>query len=394
MPNANIKEQLAIYTRKVQQLEAKSTRPELPPAFSPTAFEKEMFSVAREAIKEWEASEQGKATLLSMQHMSLEEVPSALQSVLQDGAFGKLLQFIKDHARLESLLKSFVIESISVAVKFEIEVVVGFSGTLGLAFGVDLSGVVSGTAINLKNLKGEGVAYLCLSLDAGVDAGAFTGVEIGFWATSPEGLAGKSYGGQLTIDDPVGGSLGIALSPSFGVTVAAVAGADDGAEFTASYTFLLASTTVQIPNVYQPNTTHFVILTHIECVNKNSHDNNDEVYFTFTTYEDSNDTTGTTYRYPQWDYRSMNDDGKENKDHNGLTENTLNNTWNTGRSIKFGDRFSITIYDADPGGNDDALLTFTMNYTDICQLSSGRKTATTKNGVNEITYDLYFTPVY
>lgn len=354
--NTLFKSQISPYVGQAQELlaskpvgnKSKADFPGLSPE------ERAGLQAMADAYRTWKNSPEGRVAFRSMANMSTNE----LQNHLAETFTGVILKAAR------KAIEAIGAESVSIGINFEIELLLGVTGTLGYAYGIgDGSGQTS--------------VFLSLGLDEGVEGGAMAGVQFGVWKSAPTDMGGYSYGGEILFDDELGGSIGIYFSGDelSGLTLTLGAGIDDGIEFQESYTFVLGAGSVggsYLQPVYQPRKDHFLILTKLYCENEASDGGKDEVYFTFQSDDD------TVYHYPTYDYISM-DEG---------------DTWECGRSVMLNSYVKITVWDEDDGP-DDNLGSCTINVSDL-QVGAAAKSFSihSKNGLDERQFYIYAELLY
>lgn len=360
--NSSIKSMITPYVEYVQRQPAVTGKKPNPNTL--TAPEQEIMREAGKAIKTWQSSPEGKAKLASMQNMSLYEINNELAALLQNPVFQKTMQLIQDHPKLAAALQSFPIHSVSIGIKFEAEIIVGVSGCIGYA-------------VDPTDLTGVSASFLSLALDAGVEGGAFGGIQFGIWEVTPDNMNGLAFGAEATLGVDVGLSIGISTGTSshtLGATVSAIAGEDVGVEFDVSYTFLLTEADLGLKPAYQFPADHFLILDKLTCENTKDV-GKDEVFFKFIIDGDK------SYTYPSWDYRSMGTD----KD---------NNEWYVGRSVWFNNKVEVVLYDSEDGGGDDVMKpsdsdhSFKFTLDDFKNNKKISKTMDYTSRLNEVKYKL------
>jgi hypothetical protein len=108
------------------------------------------------------------------------------------------------------------------------QIIVGEEGGIGIAFALDRSGNLKGTAFVAGKL--------------GLDIDVAVNLQIGIWAASPQGLAGDFVGLEVNLDLDVGVSLGIYLHPKdlsfYGFAVGIGVGVGGGATIVGGYTWV------------------------------------------------------------------------------------------------------------------------------------------------------------
>jgi hypothetical protein len=291
-----------------------------------------------------------------MSQMPLDDLANALATLMDSEVLVPTLALVNSEASADSN-----VQSISFGLNFEGEVVLGFTATLGYA--IDPADPNSGS-----------VTFLTLGLDEGVEAGALTGLQLGFWVNSPEDLGGPSVGAEVLIDDDLGATVGAYWTPTddfLGIALTFAVGIDDGIEFQESYTFVLTSIDLAIPPIVQPDATHFLILSKLTCENISGGDgDHNEVFFTFKP------DSGAVYPYPTWDYFAM----------------AEGDTWYCGRSVKFDSQVAIVLYDVDGTSGNDKLGNITINYSDFSDVANGTDVSfkiSSQQGLDDREYHMY-----
>lgn len=305
----------------------------------------------------WMATPEGVQAQAQMATMDLQQATQMMSAMVGSSSFKATMDMLQNLPNMPDL-SNLPLKSFTIGINFEAEVILGFSGTLGFAVGIGESSGV------------EGVSFLSLGLDEGIEAGAIAGVQFGLWTPSPSDMGGWSFGGELIVDDVAGVAIGAywSLEGDFlGATLTTGVGADDGGELKESYTFLLTHGSLGIPPMYQPRKSHFLILTKLECVNISGGDgDHNEVFFTFQP------DSGTVYPYPTWDYFAM----------------AEGDTWNCGRSVWFDSSVAVKIYDSDGTTSNDLLASGTISLSDLQSTNPKTYDWTTKNGLDEREYKI------
>jgi hypothetical protein len=394
--NTTLQSQLAPFAEECrEQLSPPGAELAIPPTHEVSAQEKEIVTELARALKAWQTSADGRAKLQALKGMSLDEIRQELIALLQSDLFVPTLELI---TKPSLPILDYPIQTISIAVKFEADFVIfGFSGSLGVA--VDPRTLVQ--AIKDKNPSGLDFSMFITGwVEEGIEAGAFVGVEAGVSGAKPSDLGGFAKGVEgsvVLIPDPLEDGLGVGpfaqyyqgvsrdglkfepVTGAWGVTVGIATGEDTALAFTESYTLVLEDITV--PAIYQPTPPngHMVIISILQCVNSNL--DTDRVYFYFTP------DGGTQYRYPTWDHRDM----MEAKD---PWDNQ--NTWYTGRSVKFTDSVAIELWSETDVGDDDSLGGLTFSYDSTWQVGTQimLPQIKTNNGINDIVYNVWISLVY
>lgn len=348
-----LKIQIANYVGAYQSMVSPATpQPVAKPVLSDN--EKEVFIEAEKAWAIYSNSPEGKRELAAVENMSLPEVQAYVAGLLDKPVFAKLIKLLKS---LDLPAGSF-----SIGLNFEIELIIGFSGTIGAAIGVG-------------NSKGvQGAEFLSVALEEGVQAGAMTGVQFGLWRSAPADLGGYSWGVEVDLGVEVEGSGGLYFSNGkvSGVTLTLGVGLEEGIAIVECYTFILGDQGVDpyIKPVVQPRKNNFLIIESLKCEHPSNDGGGDEneIYFIFQADGD------TAYHYPTYDYFSM----KEG------------DTWQCGRSVWFNSSVDVTVYDEDGTSDDDVVGTFSIS---LSQLSPGqtitfKSTKDYSSGMDKVEYKI------
>lgn len=351
-----MKEELKIQIANYAGLYKSMDAPEKPKPPSKPVSENEK-KVFEEAIKAWNSysnSPEGKKELAAVETMDLPELRAYVASLPDKPALAKLISWIRSLDLPES--------SFTIGLNFEVELILGFSGTIGVAVGIG----------NSKGLQSS--EFLSLALEEGVDAGAMAGVQFGLWNSAPADLGGYSWGTEVDLGFEAEVSAGIYYTREgiCGVAVTIGAGVEEGIEEVECYTFILGDqgSDPYIKPVVQPRKNNFLIIESLTCVHPSNDGGGDEneVYFIFQADGDKK------YPYPTYDYFSM----KEKQ------------TWDCGRSVWFDSSVAVTVYDEDGTSDDDIVGTFSIN---LSQLSLGQSVTfnSTKNyssGLDDVEYTI------
>jgi hypothetical protein len=394
--NTTLQSQLAPFAEECrQQLSLPGAQLSSPLTHKVSAQEQEIVAELGRALQAWQTSAEGQVKLQAWKGMSLDEIRQELIALLQSDLFVPALELI---TKPSLPILDYPIQTISVAAKFEADFVIfGFSGSIGVA--VDPRTLIE--AIKDKNPSGLDFSLFITGwVEEGIEAGAFIGVEAGVSGAKPSDLGGFAVGVEgsiIVIPDPDEGGLGVGpfaqyyqgvtrdglkfepVTGAWGVTVGIATGVDGMIGPTQSYTLVLEDLTV--PAIYQPTPPngHMVIISILQCVNSNL--DTDRVYFYFTP------DGGTQYRYPTWDHRDMME---------AKSEWDYHNTWYTGRSVKFTDSVKIDLWSETDVGDDDSLGGLTFSYNSSWQVGQEimLPQIKTNNGLNDIIYNVWITPVY
>lgn len=322
-------------------------------------YEKAVLGEAERAWTAWQNSVEGKAQMASLNTMTLDQAQQMVADLVNGPVFAPTLQMARTLPDLGLDFQSF-----SIGLNFEIEFILGFACTLGYAVG-------------LQDKELESAVFLSLGLDEGVEGGAFGGVQFGLWKSQPQDLGGFALSTEMLLDVDLGVAAGVSYTATgdlLGAYLTIGAGEDVGVEEQESYTLILGHGTLGIPPIYQPNASHFLILTKLKCDNiqGDGGGNANEVYFTFQP------NGGALYPYPTWDYFSMQE----------------GDIWYCGRSVKFNSSITIKAYDSDGSSGDDLLGTCTINYSDLQVGQEKSYSIYSKSGFDEVQYYIYAKLIY
>lgn len=330
--NEKLKIQLANYVAAYQSMPA-TAAPRQPVQRVLTDKEKQVFAAAEKAWLEYSTSPEGKAELAAVQNMDLPELRAFVAALPDKPIFQQLISWIRS---LDLPASSF-----SIGLNVEVEMIIGFSGTLGVAVGVGES----------KGL--QSAEFLSVAVEEGVQAGALAGVQFGLWNNIPADLGGKAWGIEGDIGAEIEFSLGFYWNNSgpLGVALTVGGGLEEGIAIVESYTFILGDQSLDpyIRPVVQPRKSNFLIIESLQCVHPSNDGAGDEneIYFIFQADGD------TAYHYPTYDYFSM----KEGQ------------TWSCGRSVWFNSQVKVTVYDEDMPSDDDVIGDFSIS---LSQLALGK----------------------
>lgn len=360
--NKNIESQSVPYVVELQDKMAQKPASAAAISYTPSDAEKKALTEASLAFEKWKASPEGQQKMAALDQMTIQDVSQMLTDLISGPVFAPTVAMLTP-PNLPSIPDlGFGFKSFSIGLNFQAQLIVGFTGTIGVAIGFRDSSL--GTA-----------TFLSLGLDEGVEAGAMAGVQFGFWKSAPNDLGGYTWGEEVIIDDEAGAAVGVyenADGSLSGVTLTLGAGVDDGGGVQESYTFILSDGNI-LPPIYQPDASHFLILTKLKCVNISGGDGDkNEVYFKFTP------NGGATYPYPSWDYFSM----------------AEGDIWNCGRSVKFNSSVYVEIYDTDDTSSDDLLVSGTINLSNLQVGVEKSFDWKSKNGLDEREYIMYAKLIY
>ncbi|WPU97013.1 hypothetical protein SNE25_15940 [Mucilaginibacter sabulilitoris] len=351
--NEKLNIQLANYVAAYQSMDAPA--PPNPPAKPVlTDVEKQVFTAAEKAWERYRDSPQGKEELAATKHMDLPAFRAYVAGLPDNPIFKELISWIKS---LDLPVSSF-----SIGLNVEVEFIVGFSATLGVAVGVG----------NSKGL--QSCEFLSVALEEGIQAGALAGVQFGLWNHAPADLGGRAWALEGDVGLEIEFSLGFYWNSSgpLGVALTVGGGVEEGIAIVESYTFILGDQGVDpyIKPVVQPRKSNFLIIESLKCVHPSNDGTGDEneIYFIFQADGD------TAYPYPTYDYFSM----KEG------------DTWACGRSVWFNSSVKVTVYDEDSPSNDDVVGDFSIS---LSQLALGKSitfnsTKDYSSGLDKVEYTI------
>jgi hypothetical protein len=321
---------------------------------------------ARQALREWRATPAGQEALAEMAQMSLTEMRQAYVELVSGPALAPALERLRQSAKATASAAdgslAFEINTVSFGINFQATLVVGFTGTIGIAF-------------DPANPVTSGIFFVSIGADGGVEAGAFEAEQVGIWQCQPSEFGGWSFGIEFTIDEIVGVTFGVYGSVSYpllGFTASLDEGIADGEEIEASYTFVLADPDFAFRPVYQPAREHFMIIVYVECIHPSQSDSNtDEIFLHFTP------DGAHTYRCPTWSYCPM----------------TKGTQWWSGRSVYFDSSVKVEIFDMDKS-DDDNLGATTVNLSQLRVGETVPFTISSDHGLDEREYTIYVELVF
>lgn len=232
----------------------------------------------------------------------------------------------------------------------------GFGGTAYIGFAFDLD-EFDRVAIFIGGSVGVGVdAIFAIGQGVGLSANAYSdmtgaclGADIG-----AAFLGGALLDGSLGLSVPfVPIRTHLKLSQWTGL-VYLIEGIGAGFEVYGGFTLQIINRS--LPDIVQPTAAHSTTVSSITCYNTQDSTGNDELYFEVTI----DDKPGKIYRYPLWDYFSIDEGG----------------TWDIGFTINFDSSFKLTLFNSETAG---ANTIYTFNVT-----SSG---IPSKGGSTTLVYD-------
>ncbi|WP_257558499.1 hypothetical protein [Sphingobium sp. CFD-2] len=278
---------------------------------------------------------------------------------------------VEGGGKIKDLVSNYAPQSLIVNFCFMGDAFVGVTGFVGFAYDLD--------DFNRYSL------FIGGSIGIGVDAVVAAGQGVGLSANAYSDMTGACVGADI------GGAAGagLLLDGSIGYSPVArtyhpdqwtgivyfLEGAGAGVEFYFGYTLLLVNQS--LPDIFQPRGASRTTISRIACERAEDAIGKDELYFEVTT----DVSPGRTYRYPLWDYFSI-EEGK---------------SWDVGFTINFNAQFEVTLYNAETNGA-NKITSFTVTSQDIPgQGSSKRLEYDNGSGMfhNHVHYlvDLY-TPKY
>ncbi|MBA3879351.1 MAG: hypothetical protein C0500_06520 [Sphingobium sp.] len=306
--------------------------------------ERALIAELNQAVKAWRATPEAQAFIASLPQRNVEEVREYLHNVVRGPHFARTIELSASHS-----LSSLIPQSISIGLAGQIELLVGIYGSIGYIDDLTLDG-------------GNSAIYLLGALAEGLDATIDVSAQAGLWTDAVDDASGSYVGGELEVDEGVGLSGFVLLKKE--VVKAAMVDADGGIGDGASALefYMLTHETSHGP-VAQSPASHMLILSNLLCRDA-SESGHDEVYLKF-----SIDGSDTVYRYPTWDYYSMNPDDSDKN-------------WALGRSIWLNSKVEVSIWDSDDG-NDDELHSFKINVSDFSGTGSSHAKTYQSEGKHE-----------
>lgn len=318
-----LKIQLANYAGLYQSMQH-TTAPRPPAIRQMPKLEGKVFLEAEKAWRRYSSSPEGKKELAAAENMNLQELRAYVASLPDKPVFVQLIQWIRSLDLPES--------SFTIGLSFEAELVIGFTGTIGVAVGVG-------------NSKGvQSAEFLSLAVEAGLEVGVMAGVQFGLWDRSPAELEGNRWGVEIDLGFEAELSAGLYMDDDgfSGLAVTIGIGVEDGVAIVDCYIYILGDQGVDpyLQPVVQPRKSNFLIIESLKCVHPSNDGGGDEneIYFIFQA------DGGTSYHYPTYDYFSM----KEGE------------TWQCGRSVWCNDSVLVTVYDEDGTSGNDVVGTFSI----------------------------------
>lgn len=331
--NTQLKTQIANYTGRYQSM----TSPDITKSQQNTAItdaEKEILLEAQKAWEKYSQSSKGQATLKTVTTADISEIQQEVTEILDSSEFAQLKQLLND---LELPIKSF-----SFGFNVQVEFIIGFTATIGMAIGV-------GDAKDVASSE-----FLTVGITEGIDEGGLAGVQFGLWKNAPADLGGYSWSTEVDVGFVGEGGIAVSYTASggvLGVTLTIGGGEEDGLDEEESYTFILGSQEGDgyLNPAYQSRKNNLLIISSVSCSDASNDDvgnDTDEVYFTFQADGE------TLYHYPTYDRYSM----------------QKGDTWYCGRSVWFDQSVVVHIYDEDNniiGSDDEHLGDYTINLSDL-----------------------------
>ncbi len=286
-----------------------------------TPAQKRVLEIANVAWKEYSESPEGKAQLKAIEKMDMPEILATIP-VIFDSPILSTLKNAWDTLGLDAAC-------FSLGFDFEVELIIGFRITIGMAWGIG-------------DDKGVGTSeFLTIALTEGIDEGGLVGVQLGFWSIAPSELGG--FGLSTEVDLGLGAEGGASINYNsdgnlVGASIVIGGGEEDGADEQESFTFIFGSQSGDgsgyLKPAYQPRKKNLLVINRIHCGSTKSDGigGKNEVFFKFTADSD------TIYHYPTYDYFEM----------------ASGSDWDCGRSIWFDGTVQIEAYDHDQENEDTA----------------------------------------
>lgn len=262
--------------------------------------------------------------------------------------------------------------------------VINFSALLDL--GVGLTGYI-GFAIDLDNMDKCSIIIggaVGVGLSAIIGTGQGVGLSANMYSDMTGTCLGASAGAAAAAGVLIDGSIGYSVPylpvipnvhpNQWTVIVYALEGAGEDIGVYVGFTLVVINTTM--PDIIQPPGANSTTISSITCLNTEDTVGKDELYFQVKTDIEENET----YRYPLWDYFSINED----------------TSWNIGFTINFNNCFKLTLYNNETSGA-NTIHTFEVS-ADAIPAPGNTKTLHFDNGEtgmfeNRVIYDVeLYTP--
>lgn len=321
----------------------------------PAPSEKEM-EVLQEAQKAWETysnSEEGKTKTAELKTADRSKINDFIQQLIDHDTFRRLKQLL-DELDLPAC-------SFSVGINFEAELIIGVTGTIGMAFGIG------------NSAGAQSAEFLSLGITEGVDEGVMTGIQFALWNSAPSDIGGYAF--STEVDAGLGAEVALDvyyLTSILGVSLTVGAGEEEGVNEGESYTFILGSQgdDPYLKPIYQPTQNNLLIIENVKCLHPSNDGigNANEIYFKFQADD------GTIYPYPTYDYFSMQE----------------GDVWVCGRSVWFNNYVNVTLYDEDDVSDPDVEGTFAINLSDLTlnQIKTFHSTKDYSHGLDDVEYTI------
>ncbi|WP_299767944.1 hypothetical protein [uncultured Dokdonia sp.] len=355
--NTILKTQISAYTEKYQSLGTTAvTKPKQTLTISDT--KQKVLKQAQQCWENYSTSTHGAAQLKAVTTTDLPTTQAMVANLINSPEFADL------KATLDTL--NIPASSFSIGLNIEVEFIIGFAATIGVAIGIgDSKGVATSE-------------FLSVGITEGIDEGGLVGVQFGIWDNAPSDLGG--YAWSTEVDLGFGAEISTAVSYSvsggiLGATLTIGGGEEDGIMEEESYTFIIGSqegnSDGYLRPAYQPQKNNLLIVTSLKCKHPSNDGagNENEVYFTFQADSE------TMYYYPTYDYYSM----KEG------------DTWSCGRSIWFNESINIKIYDDDGLHSDNDLMgNYVINLSNLVlgETKTFNSTKDYSHGLDNIEYTI------
>lgn len=275
---------------------------------------------------------------------------------------------------IEDLITKYAPQSLIVNFSALLDLGIGATGYMGFALDLDdmdkCSVIIGGAVgIGLSAIIGTGQGV-------GLSANMYSGMT----GTCLGASAGAAAAAGILVDGSIGYSVPyypiiLNVHPDqWTVVVYVLEGVGEDIGVYIGFTLVVLNTTM--PDVIQPRGTNSTTISSITCLNTQDSIGKDELYFEVKTDIEENET----YRYPLWDYFSINEDA----------------SWKVGFTINFNDRFKLTLYNNETSGA-NTIHTFEVSADAIPSSGSAKKLHydNEKTGMfeNRVIYDVeLYTP--
>lgn len=320
---------------------------------------KESQSATKEAAEAFNASEAKQKLDRNAPNMTLDEIRSIGQEIAKIPEIQRASELakrpelfdansIEDPSRIEDFFETYGPHCIVVNVGLNIDVVVGCSAFLGFAYDLE----------DMTNMT----IYTGLTFSVGGDADIAAGTGVGYTGIRYNEMTGRCVGFTVADEEILGALLDVSIGitgskpdlafdlSQWTIVIYAMVGIGGGID--GYFGVTKAITTVEIPNIVQAPAKNGTIIRSITCLKREDQTDNDELYFKVIIDREDGDTEdeieAKTYRYPLWDYFSINENG----------------TWYPGFTVNFNKKFELVLYDSE-STSDDRLCSFTVTPEDL-----------------------------